>query len=195
MEVSQNSSTPQIVSLVRNRAPLFAHVQVIKCIPGGSRQTRRELSVCFGELLSPRWLTRYRNRDLWYLSMHRVLLPLVFALAPGAALSSTPLSPLRKLAISQATSAANQIVETNYLLDPTGVCSGPDCAQARDAALVQKKAWLPVKTRAAIARWRLAAAKKLMAMDDVRVARALLRPWPVTLALLAAVLCTVRRLL
>ena len=72
------------------------------------------------------------------------------------------LSPLRKLALNTANAAANDIVETNYLLDPNGICV--DCTPAQRAAM--KKTLLPPKARAVIARSKLWAANKALNLDD-----------------------------
>ena len=75
---------------------------------------------------------------------------------------SAEISPLRKLALSQANAAANSIVETNYLLDPNGICV--DCSPAQKAAM--KKSLLPPTARAAIARARLWGANKVLNFDE-----------------------------
>jgi hypothetical protein len=72
------------------------------------------------------------------------------------------LSPLRKLALNTANAAANDIVETNYLLDPNGICV--DCTPAQRAAM--KKTLLPPKARAALARSKLWIANKALRLDD-----------------------------
>ena len=86
----------------------------------------------------------------------------MLAIATLALAFAAEVSPLRKLALNTANAAANDIVETNYLLDPNGVCV--DCSPAQRAAA--KKTLLPPQARAAIARSRLWYANKLLAIDD-----------------------------
>ena len=83
------------------------------------------------------------------------------------------ISPLRRLAISQATAAADSIVQTNYLLDPNGICTDAACTAAQLAALEQKKALLSPHVRAALARSRLWTANKLLQLDRKMLASTL----------------------
>ena len=75
-----------------------------------------------------------------------------------------PLSGLKKLAISQADTAANIIVETNQLLDPA-IRDCVDCKPSAAALANQQKALLPASARALIARVRLWGAYRLMDLE------------------------------